>query len=50
MPILTPEEKLRMMKANNPTTNGFMVGEFEIRFQRTNDILEKAMEVFPEDS
>lgn len=52
MPILSAEEKLRMMKTNPPTAyelecvEGLAVGEFEIGFQRTNDILDEAMEVF----
>ncbi|MFZ2800825.1 MAG: hypothetical protein WAZ30_11410, partial [Syntrophorhabdus sp.] len=52
MPILSAEEKLSMMKTNTPTTyelecvQGLAVGEFEIGFQRTNDILDEAMEVF----
>lgn len=52
MPILTPEERLRMIKTNAPTTyelecmEMFTIGEFEIGFQRTNDILDEAMEIF----
>jgi acetophenone carboxylase len=52
MPILSAEEKLSMMKTNPPTAyelecvEGLAVGEFEIGFQKINDILDEAMEVF----
>ncbi len=52
MPIPTPEEKLRLIKPNPPTeyeiecVKRLDVGDYEIGFHRTNDILDEAMEVF----
>lgn len=52
MAILSAEEKLKMIKPNPPTAyelecvEQLSAGEFEIGFQRTNDILDEAMEVF----
>jgi N-methylhydantoinase B/oxoprolinase/acetone carboxylase alpha subunit len=52
MPIPTAEEKLRWIKVTPPTPEELEAvarlspGDYEIGFQRTNDILDEALEVF----
>jgi len=56
MPIPTPEEKLRMIKMEPATPEEIAAmeklspGDYEIGFQRTNDIVDEALEVFQRSS
>lgn len=56
MPIPTPEEKLAMIKLEPPTAEELAAmaklspGDYEIGFQRTNDIVDEALEVFQRSS
>jgi N-methylhydantoinase B/oxoprolinase/acetone carboxylase alpha subunit len=56
MAIPTPEEKLRMIKLEQATPEELSAmeklspGDYEIGFQRTNDILDEALEVFQRSS
>ncbi|WP_300458810.1 hydantoinase B/oxoprolinase family protein [Desulfobacula sp.] len=52
MAILSPDEKLAMIKVTPPderelrSVESLQLGDYEIGFERTNNILEEAMEVF----
>ena len=52
MAILTPEEKLAMLKPEPPDqdelrcVNSLAPGDYEVGFERMNNILDEAMEVF----
>src|SRR5256886_13228144 len=52
MPIPTPEEKLAWIKLEPPSeaelaaVEALRPGDYEIGFQRTNDIVDEALEVF----
>jgi acetophenone carboxylase len=52
MPVPTAEEKLAMLRVSPPTPDELRAletlqpGDYEIGFQRTNDILDEALEVF----
>ena len=56
MPIPTAEEKLAAIKLAEPTEDELRAletlkqGDYEIGFQRTNDILDEALEVFQRSS
>jgi len=56
MPFPTPEEKLAMIKVTPPEADelrcvyGLGQGEYEVGFERTNNILDEAMEVFTRSS
>src|SRR3990170_7986154 len=52
MPIPTAEEKLAMLRVEPPTPDELAAletlapGDYEIGFQRTNDIVDQALELF----
>src|ERR671925_1028507 len=56
MPVPTPEEKLAWIKLEPPTPaelaglEALGPGDYEIGFQRTNDIVDEALEVFQRSS